>query len=133
MTKIAAVGGMVDRLEFTKKVKLEIYRRAGGPLNLRCEGCGLYLGGKPFEIDHTIEEWERGGKHSDRVALTADDGKLLGKYCCHGPKSIKKRGEKAHGDRIIAKAARAHKKSTWRKKPDGYKFDWQTHRYVKED
>ena len=68
----------------------------------------------------------------DRIVLTADDGKLLGKACCHLAKSNKKKGEKAHGDRIIAKAANAHKKSAWRGKPDGYTYDWRRRRYVKD-
>jgi hypothetical protein len=88
--------------------------------------------GKPFEIDHEVEEWERGGNRPDRKPLTADDGKLLGKACCHVAKSNKKKGEKAHGDRIIAKAAKATKKSSWRSKPDGYKFDWKLGRYVRD-
>ena len=103
---------MVRRLEFTKKVRLEIWRRAGGPNEFKCEGCGLPLNGKSFEIDHTIEEWERGGNHPDRTALTAEDGKLLGKACCHLVKSNKKKAEKAHGDRIIAKAAKAQKRKS---------------------
>ena len=125
---------MVRRIEFSKKVKLEIYRRAGGPEKLVCEGCGLPLGGKAFEIDHCVECWERldmqAGEH---IVLSADDGKLLGKACCHLAKSNKKKGEKAHGDRIIVKAARANKESAWRSKPDGYKFNWRKGRYVKEE
>ena len=103
----------MKRVEFSKKTKLEIFRRAGGPGALVCEGCGLPLNGKPFEIDHTIECWEQldmqAGGH---IVLTADDGKLLGKNCCHLIKSNKKKGEKAHGDRIIAKAARAQRRKS---------------------
>lgn len=102
------------RLEFSKSVRIEIFRRAGGPGNLRCEGCGLSLQNKPFEVDHTIEEWEREDvAHGLREALTANDGKLLGKNCCHKAKSAKKAGERAHGKRIVEKAARVKKKSSW--------------------
>ena len=126
--------GRVRRVEFGKQAKLEMFKRAGGPGNLRCEGCGASLTGKAFEYDHTIECWERLDMQAgDRIVLTADDGKLLGKDCCHREKSNKKKGEKAHGDRIIAKAAKATKKSTWRKKPDGMRFDWSKGRYVKEE
>jgi hypothetical protein len=38
-------------LEFKAAVKLEMFRRAGGPENLCCEGCKLRLGGKPFEVE----------------------------------------------------------------------------------
>lgn len=49
-----------------------------------CEGCGLVLGRKPFEIDHTIPEALVMDKSRP---LTADDGKLLGRECCHVPKT----------------------------------------------
>jgi hypothetical protein len=117
----------MKRLEFSKPVKIEMFRRAGGPNNLRCEKCQLRLMGKPFEYDHQIEEWERQNIAADlRPPLTADDGKLL---CipCHDEKSGKKAGERAHGKRIVGKAARAKPKSSfatnrngaWKKKMDG--------------
>jgi len=115
------------RYEFSKPMKLEMFRRAGGLENLCCEGCGLPLRGKPFEYDHTLECWEM----RERKVLTAGDGKLLG-YCCHKPKTAKKTAERAHGNRIIEDTARAKKKSTWRSKPDGYKFNWKLGRYVSE-
>ena len=100
---------MVNRLEFTDKVKEQMFRRAGGPGNVCCEGCGLPLNGKPFEYDHCIEEWEREDiQYGLRPPLTAEDGKLL---CipCHDAKTGKKAGERAHGKRIVRKAAKAHK------------------------
>jgi hypothetical protein len=106
------------RLEFSKKVRLEIFLRAGGPDKLRCEECKLPIKGSNFEIDHTIEEWEREDvEHGYREALTADDGKLL---CipCHDAKSGKKTGQRAHCKRIVEKAAKARKKQPfkgWRK------------------
>jgi hypothetical protein len=99
------------RLEFSKKVRLEIFLRAGGMTKLHCEGegCGLPIKGSNFEIDHTIEEWEREDvENGYRDPLTAEDGKLL---CipCHDAKSGKKSGERAHCKAIVEKAAGARK------------------------
>ncbi len=100
------------RLEFTKSVKLEMYRRAGGPGNVCCEGCGVPLKGKPFDYDHQLEEWERENiAHGLRAPLNAADGKLLGRDCCHKPKTARKAGERAHGKRLVEKAARCASKS----------------------
>jgi hypothetical protein len=75
----------MSRREFPKSVKAEIVRRAMTPEGLvACEGCGLILGKKPYQIDHTIPDalfLDKGRK------LTAADGKLLGQECCHGPKT----------------------------------------------
>jgi len=111
----------MKRLEFSKPVKIEMFRRAGGPNDLRCEGkdCGLRLMGKPFEYDHTIEEWEREDIEKGlRPPLTAEDGQLL---CipCHDAKSGKKAGERAHGKRLIAKAARAKPRSSFQTNRNG--------------
>jgi hypothetical protein len=103
---------MVNRLEFKKDVKVQIFKRAGGPDDPRCESpqCGFSVKNKPFEIDHVIEEWEREDVlHGYRPPLTADDGQLLCKRC-HDLKTGKKTGERAHGRRIVEKAAKATKK-----------------------
>lgn len=78
----------MPRREFSKKVRLEIVKRAMLPSGeVACEGCGLILGGKPYEIDHTIPE----AMVTDRSRkLTAEDGKLLGKGCCHAEKTRKR-------------------------------------------
>jgi hypothetical protein len=91
---------MAKRLEFKKSVKIAILRRAGWPEKPVCEGCGLPLRGKRIEVDHTLECWEK----PDRTELTAEDGRALGE-CCHRPKTARKNGERAHGNRIIEKAA----------------------------
>lgn len=118
----------IKRLEFKIAVKLEILKRAGFPENPVCEGCGRSLRGEKIEIDHVIEEWERGGAHSSRRELTAADGQALGAKCCHKDKSARKRGEKAHSDRIIKRAAGIERKgkpipgsrrSPWKRKMDG--------------
>lgn len=119
---------MTRRLEFSKTVRLEIFKRAGGPGKIKCEGCGLSLMGKLFDVDHTLECWEMEDiEHELRPALTAADGKLLGKDCCHKPKSARKAGERAHGKRIVEKAAgikprssfATNRNSPWKKKMDG--------------
>ena len=99
------------RLEFTKAVKLEMFKRAGGPANVCCEGCSVPLKGKPFDYDHVLECWEMEDvEHGLRAPLTASDGKLLGR-CCHAPKTAQKAGERAHCTRIVEKAARCKPKS----------------------
>lgn len=50
---------MVDRLEIPKKIKLEVFKRAGGPDNLACEGCGFPLNGLAFQYDHILAAQER--------------------------------------------------------------------------
>lgn len=100
---------MARRLEFTKAVKVEMFRRAGGPADPHCENCGVSVKNKLFEYDHEIEEWEREDiERGLRSPLTAEDGKLL---CipCHDAKTGRKAGERAHGKRIVAKAAKADK------------------------
>ena len=96
------------RVEIPKAVKLEVYRRAGGPNKVWCEGCEANLGSKRFEYDHQIEEWEQSIPPSQRQPITAADVKLL---CvpCHDEKTGKKAGERAHVKRIVAKAAKAGK------------------------
>ena len=112
----------VDRLEFDKRTKLEMFLRAGGPGNLRCEGCGLLLRGKRFDYDHEIEEWERNEPKHLRRPLTANDGKVLGYDCCHKDKSGRKAGERAHGKRIVEKMARVRAKAPF---PGGRNSRWK--------
>lgn len=99
-------------LEFKAAAKRDMFIRAGGPEDVHCEGCGLRLGGKAFDYDHTVEIWEL---PSDLRALfrkngvPAEFGKLLGKDCCHKDKSARKAGERAKCDRISKKAIGAKK------------------------
>lgn len=73
------------RLEFSRKVRAEIVLRATRDGVVCCEGCGLVLGKKPYEVDHTLPEGLR--DHTNRKPLVAADGKLLGKGCCHADKT----------------------------------------------
>lgn len=99
------------RREFSKAVKAEIVRRAMHPqLGIICEGCGIALGKKPFEIDHTIAD----ALILDKTRkLTAADGRLLGKACCHDPKTH------GHDVPIIAKVKRVEARDMGITKPKG--------------
>lgn len=117
---------MTERQEIPKKVKREVFERAGGPHNVSCEGCGLILGPKRFEYDHTEPEWLKNVPVKDRPPITADDVKLLGAKCCHQPKTAKEAGQRAHSDRLIDKQARAEKP---RSRPmPGSRQDWRKQR-----
>lgn len=96
----------ISRLEITKAVKLEVFKRAGGPGDVHCEGCGLRLGLKPFNYDHQFPEWLRTAPKAERV-ITAADVKLLGVACCHAPKTAREAGQRAKGNRLTEKAAKA--------------------------
>ncbi len=85
------------RREFPRRIKFEILKRATNAAGqIVCEGCGLVLGAKRFDFDHTLPE----GLVVDKAAeLTAADGKLLGKKCCHDPKTAIDVGRIAKADR----------------------------------
>jgi len=101
----------MPRREFTKAVYAQIVHRATSrDGHIVCEGCGLVLGKKPWNVDHTTAD----ALHLDKTRkLTADDGKLLGKACCHDPKTF---GEDIPA---IAKAKRREAKHTGITRPAG--------------
>ena len=98
----------IKRQNFTAAVKTEIMTRAGYPDNPRCENpsCGCSLKKCGGQLDHKVAEWILGGKHDERSALTANDGWML---CpdCHKIKTKGESRDRAHGNRIILKAAGA--------------------------
>lgn len=100
---------MSARREFSRRQRAAIILRATNKDGLVCcEGCGLVLGKKPYEIDHTVAEALIMDKS---IPLTIDDGRLLGKACCH-------RGGKTADDiRMIRKADRQRDHSTGAFKP----------------
>ena len=124
---------MSTRREFSDKVRAQIVMRAmngrGFPV---CEGCGGVLKLKGYEIDHKIAEALVVDKSKP---LTAEDGQLLGP-CCHRGEN----GKTAQDVKAIAKAKRRQRKirlgikkpSTFRKLPEGWKWDWKSARAVKE-
>jgi len=95
------------RQEFSKKVYAQIVMRATVNGVVICEGCGLILGRKPYQVDHTIPDAMRIDKSRP---LTCDDGKLLGQECCHAPKT-------KQDVKNIAKAKRIEAKDKGIKKP----------------
>lgn len=132
--------GRIARLEIPKAVKLEVFRRAGGPEAICCEGCSLRLGGKGFDYDHTLAEWMQNAPRSERV-ITAADVKLLGRDCCHKSKTAKEAGQRAHGVRIFEKLARIDRRgsssgrwagSTLRKKLNGDIVDKYTGEIIRK-
>lgn len=90
----------MPRREFTKAVKAEIVKRAMRDGVIHCEGCGLSLGAKRFDIDHRTPDALEIDKSTK---LTADDGQLLGWECCH-------KGKTAKDVAVIAKAKRREAK-----------------------
>lgn len=85
---------------------------------IACEGCGLVLGRKPYEIDHTIPEALVVDKTKP---LTIEEGKLLGKACCHrGGKTAKDVGDIARAVRREAKHIGIKKRRGWPLPPKGY-------------
>jgi hypothetical protein len=94
------------RLEFTKKVYMEIMRRAGFPDLVKCEGCGKILKRGEWEVHHLVEE--KLLDHIERTArkkLTAQDGKCLGKECCHKRETAEFASERARSEEIVLRHA----------------------------
>lgn len=113
------------RREFTNAQRMQIVARAMNERGqLCCEGCGLVLGHKRWEIDHTIPEALVVDKSRP---LTIEDGQLLGKECCHRGEDGKTAADVAQ----IAKAKRRERayrgdkppsrwpKSKWKRKVNG--------------
>ena len=71
----------MPRKEFTKTVSKQIIARAtNDDGQICCEGCGLVLGFKPYDIDHKHADGLQDQK-APKKRLTADDGQLLCKPC----------------------------------------------------
>lgn len=110
------------RREFSRKLRAQIILRAtNADGQITCEGCGLVLGKKPYQIDHILEE----ALVIDQSApLTIEDGQLLGKDCCHKPKTKER-------TRMIRKADRQRdnftgaKRSTGRPIPGSKRSPWK--------
>lgn len=69
------------RREFTKSQKAQMLKRASDERGIiHCEGCGLNITGKAVEFDHVIMEAMVLDKSKP---LTIEDGKALGRDCCH--------------------------------------------------
>jgi hypothetical protein len=94
----------MTRRDFTRNQKEQIIERSKNASGeICCEGCGLVLGLKPYEVDHILAEALRPEGDKKRP-LTISEGQLLGKECCH-------RGEdgKTNKDvKLISKAKRQY-------------------------
>ncbi|MGX1740392.1 hypothetical protein ACWIEX_02435 [Bosea sp. NPDC055353] len=72
---------MAGRREFTRSQKVAMLKRAMDTRGcIRCEGCGLNVSGKVVEFDHVIAEALILDKTRE---LSIDDGRVLGRDCCH--------------------------------------------------
>lgn len=117
----------MSRREFTRTVKAQIVHRAMTSDGLiACEGCGLILAGKRYEIDHTVPDAMQIDKSEK---LTAADGKLLGAECCHKPKTKQDKGVIAKAKRREEKHLGFKSKSRGFQRPPGTKYNWQRGRY----
>ena len=115
------------RRNFSRKLRAQIIDRAmNEDGQIVCEGCGLVLGKKPYQIDHILEE----ALVIDKSApLTPEDGQLLGQDCCHAPKTAERIGMIRKADRqrdVFTGAKRStgrpipgSKRSRFKKKLDG--------------
>ena len=95
----------MKRREFTRSHREQIVKRATNAAGyVTCEGCGLVLGRKPYEIDHIIPEALRPDEDRKR-RLTIADGQLLGKECCH-------RGAEGKTRQDVKRIAKAKRSAT---------------------
>lgn len=89
----------MSRREFTRNQREQIVERSKRNGLICCEGCGLVLGEKPYEIDHIIAEALRPAIDKQKP-ITIAEGQLLGKDCCH-------RGENGKTNKDVAQIAKA--------------------------
>ncbi|KQV83282.1 hypothetical protein [Rhizobium sp. Root1220] len=119
----------MSRREFTKAVYAQIVKRAmleSG--EIACEGCGLILGKKRYQVDHTIADALQVDKSRK---LTVDDGKLLGLECCHKPKTKQDVKVIAKAKRVEANYLRTNAQSRPIQSPGFPKSEKTAHRSTK--
>lgn len=91
---------MWARREFTRAQKVAMLKRAmDGQGRIHCQGCGLNISGKAIEFDHVIPEALILDKTRE---LSAHDGRVLGRDCCHRAPGAKTAQDLA----VIAEAKR---------------------------
>ena len=93
----------MSRREFTRNQREQIAERSKRNGVICCEGCGLVLAGKLYEIDHTIAEALR-PEADKQKPITIAEGQLLGKDCCH-------RGEDGKTNKDVAQIAKAKRQN----------------------
>ena len=116
-----------ERKRLTKKQWTELFMKQNG----RCPNCDQRLEAKGSNevdiIDEHLKPLSMGGGNelSNRQL-----------WCkpCSSTKTIGEAPVRAKSNRTRAKHIGAPaKKSSWRSKPDGYKFCWKTGRYERDD
>lgn len=95
----------MSRREFTPTQREAIVERSKQNGAICCEGCGIVLAGKTFEIDHIIPEGLRPAADK-KNKLTIAEGQLLGRCCHRGPD-----GKTAKDIKQIAKGRRQFNKA----------------------
>jgi len=100
------------RKEIPKDVLVAVWGRvlkaAGGDTaKVACEGCGLVLGTKKAQYDHTLAEALQRLAPSERPPITPQDVKYLGLDCCHKLKSGVEVSAISKSKRLAAKTAQA--------------------------
>lgn len=93
----------MSRREFSRNQKEQIVERSKRNGVICCEGCGLVLAGKKYEIDHRIPEALR-PEADKKLPLSIADGQLLGKDCCH-------RGKHGKTIKDVAQIAKAKRQN----------------------
>jgi hypothetical protein len=85
----------MTRREFSASVRKAAWSRCDG----RCEGCGVeFTAANPPEYDHGVEDY-LGGEPTPENCI------VLGRKCCHAPKTANRAPVLAKVRRIDAKAA----------------------------
>ena len=117
-----------ERKRLTKKQWLELWTKQDG----RCVACGQRMvvkGANEVELlaprdEHLEPLWCAGSNEMANREL----------WCalCSKVKTAEEAPVRAKSNRIRAKHIGMPKKSSWRSKPEGYKFCWKTRKYVKE-
>lgn len=115
-----------ERKRLTKKQWTELFLKQGG----RCPNCTQNLVVKGANEIDIIDE------HVKPLSMHGSNDLSNRQLWCKKCSTVKTSEEapiRAKSNRIRAKHIGAPKeKSSWRSKPDGYKFDWKQGRYVKD-
>lgn len=98
-----------DRIEFSHAVRKDALKRANGC----CEKCGTpFSDANPPEHDHNLEAWDGGDASLENCVV-------LGKKCCHQPKTARNTSRRKKADRQSREGHWLKKGNTSRKKIPG--------------
>lgn len=85
------------RRNFPQRIRMAAFERAGG----RCEGCGISLTGRRWDVDHIITDWMGGEPTLDNAAVLCAGSRDT----CHGRKSADDAKRIAKVKRLIKSSA----------------------------